>query len=33
VEMVNEEPAIESHYKEALMAFGFTTDYLSLVLR
>jgi ATP-dependent Lhr-like helicase len=33
VETVNEEPAVESPYKEALMAFGFTTDYLSLVLR
>ncbi|MGA1839352.1 MAG: DEAD/DEAH box helicase [bacterium] len=33
VETVNEEPSVESPYKDALMAFGFTKDYLSLVLR
>lgn len=33
VETVNEESALESPYKEALMSFGFRTDYLSLVLR
>lgn len=33
VETVNEKSAVESPYKDAFMAFGFTTDYLSLILR
>jgi ATP-dependent Lhr-like helicase len=33
VETINEEPAAESPYKDALMTFGFTKDYLSMILR
>lgn len=32
-ETINNEPASESPYKEALIKFGFQEDYKSLILR